>query len=102
VGKLAHIQLMDRERDLQLGAERDSLIRYRGRTNVGKLAHIQLMDRERDLQLGAERDSLIRYRSRTNRANVLFCFLSSLPLLPPVISLLLINTVFPVPACLFI
>ncbi len=30
VGKLAHIQLKDRERDLQLGAERDSLIRYRG------------------------------------------------------------------------
>ncbi len=62
VGKLAHIQLKDRERDLQLGAERDSLIRYGGRTNVGKLAHIQLKDRERDLQLGAERDSLIRYR----------------------------------------
>jgi hypothetical protein len=27
VGKLAHIQLKDRERDLQLGAERDQLVR---------------------------------------------------------------------------
>ncbi len=61
MGKLAHIQLKDRERDLQLGAERDLLIRYRGRANVGKLAHIQLKDRE-SLQLEAERDSLIRYR----------------------------------------
>ncbi len=36
VGKLAHIQLKDRERDLQLGAERDSLIRYRGLDQRGE------------------------------------------------------------------